>query len=269
MPDRLKRQRRRLVLAALGAGIAALLQFGPGPAPFPAALAALGLAAGIVLWAPRLRHALDAGAIGLPLALILPVPEASLIGVILLTSLAVRVVLHGAWSDRMPLRLALDSRTRAVIGLPPADVWSRIVPGAGHPDDFWTGRLVDFDTDPDDPLTLYLRLLRLDGLCDEATVTFLQRDPPRGCRYVIETLRDAQPAEATVTLNLAAQAPGTCRIDQHILQGDLAPRIALGLWLDDDLGDDWGDLAQLASRRRHWRLHHRSRPVAGPQSHPA
>jgi hypothetical protein len=258
MFSRLIRQRRRIGFAAVATMLASGVFLGSGPVSIMAGLAAAGLAIAILRFVPQFRQWIEAGAAGLFITSFLPLHPA-LSGVMIIAFAAlIYLAFYASWLDRTPLRLALDSRRQSDVGWSPAQCWAALVPGEAHPDDHWTGSLVDFDHDPDDPDTLYLRTRDSDGLFDEATLTFLERDPGMSCRYLLERSEPNGGDDMTLSLSLTdiSKPSGTpgCQIDTRMQQDALPVRIALARWFDDSFGDELDSFAALIKSRRDWSI---------------
>lgn len=249
--ERIMRQVRRLMFAAFCAILAVALLSDNLLAPLLAGLATLSLGVLLLMVQPGWRRLLEVLGLGALIAAALPAPLALFPGLMLLFSALAHVILYGRWSDHPAFRLRLETRRQVQVKDSAAVVWHHIVPGSAHPDDHWTGTLIDFDADEDDPDTLYLRYRTDDGLFDEATVTFLQKDKPRFCRYLLERNRKPGTEEAEVTHRITEYEDG-CDIETTTIQEGLPPRIAIARWFDDsdsDLGEAGLDLIE---NRRHY-----------------
>jgi hypothetical protein len=252
---RLFRQRRRIVILVLSAMLAGALQFGAGTPPLLCGLVGLTLACLVIMLAPNRRRWIEALGIGLILAVPMALPPiASGMAAIACATLA-HLAIHSRWTDRTPLHLALVSHRISRVRASPAQVWAALIPGEGHPDDHWTGTLADYDHDPDDPFTTYLRYRTADGLFDDVTISFLDHGPLTHCRYVIERFEDGFAEAGTMMIDITEPEPGECRIASRLSYDALPPRVALGRWLDDTFGDEWDSFAAMVSARRDWSLH--------------
>lgn len=258
MLSRLYRQRRRLIVVALSAMLAVALVPVPGPGPLPLGLIAAGLAAAVILSAPDLRRwsecaglaAVLAGALialtALPALVMLPATAALAYGL--------HAGLYGPLTARLPLRFAVFSARQHQVTRPAPAVWTALIPGASHPDDHWSRTLVDFDHDPDDPDTLYLRHRLAGGLMLDQSITFLERDDGASCRYYQETHDEAGHEDAIVSYTLTEVGLDACNIDSHMSQEDLTLGRALSRWFDDWLGDELDSFAALVEARRDWSI---------------
>ncbi|GGL65822.1 hypothetical protein [Wenxinia marina] len=265
-PITLSRQGRRLALVAVAVALAVLLRLGPTVWAIYLAAVAYVAAVLVLRFAPRARRGLDAAAVGLALPAAFPVAGDVYAGLSLIVGVTFWHAVHGSLSWRGPLRVSVTSTTSFRAELPLHAAWERLVPGAGHPDDFWTGTMLDYDTDPDDPMTLYTRFATPDGLFSEATVTVLGAEPPGEVRYRLET--DARPSEEETThvLRLTAAGPFETRVGCEVTHEALTLGAALELWLDDAVGLDLGRVATPLSRRSRWRLTRMSaEPVPAPR----
>ena len=256
--SRLYRQRRRLAITGIAAMLAAALLPASAVPPLLAAGVAVAAASAVILLAPDLRRwcecaglaavpaALALSLTGLPWLLTLPATAA--------LAVLVRLGLYGPALSRLPLRFAVISTRQHQVMMPAAEVWTRLVPGAGHPDDHWSGTLVDFDVDPDDPDTLYLRHRRPGGALVDQSVTFLDRTDGLSCRYYQETDDAAGHEDAVVSFHLTEVGLDACNIQSEMAQQDLSFGRALSRWLDDVLGDELDSFAALVEARRDWSI---------------
>ncbi|NDV00432.1 SRPBCC family protein [Pseudoroseicyclus tamaricis] len=255
MFKRIMRQRRRLFVGIAGVMAGAILLFGPGLAAQLSALAMALCSALIVSFAPRFRHWVEALAFGVPTGALLPVDADVRIGVILLTTVIFQRFFSGRSLDGLPFRVSLSSARSVTVDAPPRVIWTRLIPGESHPEDHWTGTLIDFDHDPEDPETLHLRYRNPAGLFDEVTVTFLERAHPRHCRFYIERSEGDYFEEAVMDLRFIELEEGQTLIESHLCHEPLPLRAALARWLDDAFGDEWDSFAASVSRRTDWSLH--------------
>ncbi|WP_373356512.1 hypothetical protein [Pseudoroseicyclus sp. CXY001] len=262
------RQRRRLLVGTIGVVIGAILLFGGGVETQLTGLAmALGSAA-IVTFAPRLRHWVEALGLGVPLGALLPVDDAVLPGAILL----VTVLFQRFFSDRslngLPFRVSLTSRRSVCFDAPANEIWTRLIPGESHPEDHWTGTLMDFDRDAEDADTLHLRYRNAAGLFDEVTVTFLDCTWPSHCRYYIERSEGHFFEESVMDIRFTELESGQTRIDSELRHEPLPLRAALARWFDDSFGDEWDSFAASIAHRSDWSLHRLAQDGAVPRDDP-
>ncbi len=252
MFSRLFRQRRRLFLTILAAMLGTSLALGPGVWSLgAAALAGLGTT-GLIVGLPQHRRLAESMGLGLVAAAILPLPLVLLPIFWIACSGLWYALLYSDWADRTPLRLALNSQRTSEVDRPTPQVWSALVPGEAHPDDHWTGTLLDFDRDPDDADTLYLRFRDPSGLHDEVTLTFLHCARPHACRYLLEREANDGGDDLMMTFTLTSIGPAACRIESRMVQDALPIRLAIGRWFDDSFGDELDSFAALISARRDW-----------------
>jgi len=259
MLKRLYRQRRRIILLGAGALMAALVMEGLTPVTLMAGAGGVVLAAVLVGLVPHRRHWAESLALGaIPAALMtlppMQMPPALLPIAVSAWAVLAHYLIHGRWSDVGRLRLRVQSRRQACVTGTPAQIWPVLIPGEGHPDDHWTGTLTDYDSDPDDAMTVYLRFRGSNGLHDEMTMTILDQDAPHHCRYHLERAEGALNDDAVMEIRLTQEEDGQCRIDSQLTQDDLAPRLALAHWLDDSFGDEWDSFAATLTARRDWSL---------------
>lgn len=254
MLSRLYRQRRRILLCVLCFMLAAGLLFGPGLRSLGAGLAGAAFSAALIVLLPQHRRLSESAGLGLVAAALLPVLPVLLPVFWIAGTGLVYALLYSDWADRTPLRLSLDSTRTSQVGLPCARTWAALIPGEAHPDDHWTGTLIDFDRDPDDADTLYLRFRGTGGLHDEVTLTFLERVRPYRCRYHLEHDDSRGADDRMMTLSLSPTSPTTCRIESRMVQEAMPIRLAIGRWFDDAYGDELDSFAALVNMRRDWSL---------------
>jgi hypothetical protein len=254
MLTRLLRQRRRVLFLAVCFGLAWFVLEGAGPFVGAAALTGAGIA-GLALWiAPRQRAVLDSIGVAVAGLALLQVPLAALPLLLPLGAAVAHGVLYGTWWDKTGLRVGLRSRARARLAAPPHRVWHAIVPGEGHPDDDLSGTLVDFDTDPEDDLTLYLRHILPNGTVEETTVTFLDRIAPKQCAYLLERPSGRGSDETEVRLHLEPAGPDGTMIRLAHSQSRLQPGLALRRWFDDTAGDTLDSLRAHLGGKPDWSI---------------
>ena len=255
MFSRLFRQRRRIIVLVLGAMLCGALGLGVGLAPLICGMLGFGVACMLIMLAPNRRTWIEALGIGLVMAALLNLPASGFPLAVVACAALAHLAIHGRWSDRTALRLGMVSHKTARVTANPAQVWAALIPGEGHPDDHWSGTLMDFDHDPDDPFTTYLRYRAPGGLHEDVTVTFLDHDGPSFCRYVIERCEEGFADAGIMTITITVPEPGQCQIDSHLTFDALPARLALGRWLDDTFGDEWDSFAATVSARHDWSIH--------------
>ena len=252
----------RPIIGALGGGACALLRGStPVEAIYVAAFGAI-LAVLVLTFASRLRRGIEVGAIALTLAALFPVVTELWLSLAVLIGGALLHLLHGGGAERLPLRLRLTSHREARADLPIAHVWRRLVPGQGHPDDYWTGTLVDFDCDPDDEMTLYLRHRAPNGLFREATVSFLDQMRERFARWMIEDETAPTGEHCEIEVRLTPEGDFCTRISSELTYRNLPLGRALDLMLDGCSRDSWRGLARTMTRRPSVQLDTGDREVA-------
>lgn len=257
---RLFRQRRRIIVLVLGAMLCGALALGVGLGSLICGIIALSAACILIMLAPNRRTWIEALGIGLVFAALMNLPASSFPLATVACAALAHLAIHGRWSDRTAVRLGLISRRTARVGATPAHVWAALIPGEGHPDDHWSGTLLDFDHDPDDPFTTYLRYRARDGLHEDVTITFLEHDGPSHCRYVIERFEEGFAEAGIMAITITEPEPNLCQIDSRLTFEALPARVALGRWLDDTFGDEWDSFAAKVSARHDWSIHGLGRP---------
>lgn len=249
MLSRLIRQRRRIAVFTVCVLLALALRDGLAIAPLVAGVGAALAAALIVLAAPAHRRWIEAMGIGLVIAAPLPLNDQLIVPAALVAIVVVHALLYGTLSAQIGLHLGLDRTRQSRVGRATSDVWNALIPGECHPEDHWTGTLVDFDRDPDDPETVYLRYLDANGLHDEVTLTFVERMPHRHCRYFVERGDGGDHEEAVMTVALTDLAPDACNVQSRLQHQALPLRTALTHWFDDAFGDELSSFASTMHNR--------------------
>lgn len=253
--DKILRQKRRLFVLIVGAMLAHAIHQGPGPAALGSAIAALLVGVAIIAATPRYRRLIEVSGLALPLAAFVPLPGSALPAVFLVCASLVYLIVYGKSADAMPFRLGLVSKRKSLVQQPAIHTWAALVPGVSHPDDYWSGNLIDFDSDPDDPDTVYLRFETGDPLCEEKTVTFVDRTPYRFAHFLIESDHGDFSDEVMMQFRLEEPSVGECLIHSRLEQEAIPPRIAMERWFDDRFGDELDSFARTMSRERKWSLH--------------
>ena len=255
MYTRLFRQRRRITILILGAMLAGALEFGAGPRPLLCGLGGFAMACVVLMFVPNRRRWIEALGIGMVIAAAMNLPNMAFGAAARACGMLAHLLIHSRWTDHSPLRLGLVSRRVSRVRASPAQVWAALIPGGGHPDDHWTGTLADFDHDPVDPLTTYLRYRTADGLNDDVTLTFLDHSPLIHCRYLIERLEGSFSESGLMQLDITEPVLHECRITSRLSYDALPFRVALGRWLDDTFGDEGDSFAAMVSARHDWSIH--------------
>lgn len=255
----LARQRRRTLILAVGLVLAAALRLGATPLAYLAVLPALVIAALVLGRAPRYRQALESLALGAVVAAAAPVADLGLPILVPAGACMGYLVLYGRWWDWTPLRIGVTSSRRARLPVPIETLWAALVPGEGRAEEYWTGTLIDYDVDPDDPMTRYLRHDRPTDLPGESTVTFVEWCHQSSCRYIVEEAHDGPTGDAEVTLSFDPVGEADTIVESVFVQSGLSPRLALHRWLDGRVGDEWDIYPARVTRSRQW-------SVEGPPS---
>lgn len=249
---RLSGQKRRLIIVGLLVLVAALIRIGPTFDTAFLTVLAIGIAMAILHLIPAIRRWLECSALALALLAALPVPADLYFSLSIAAAAVIFHFLHGSWPRRSSLRFGLANERTAKAKLPLTATWQRAVPGSGHPDDFWTGTLVDFEADPHDPLTIYIRYRNAYGLYSEATLTFIEREPPTYCRFILEPEYHNGEDERIFSIRLSEVGEFETLIETRVDISGLTLAQAATLWLDDNLGDEMGDMAETTLRRQKW-----------------
>ncbi len=251
-------QRRRLIALCVSSMLTCALFLGLSIWVLIAGMIGLLLAAIIVSTARAGRRVTECMAIALPMAALIPLDPIATPIIVGAVTLLIHVFLYSGWSDRTNVRIRLHSQKTTVFGFSAARAWRHLVPGEGTPRQFWRTKLIDFATDEDDPLTLYLRIGTNSGIPKEAMVTFLSKNPETSCQYLYEVaIEDARvPAldETNVTLEITPDTPHRCVVESTLVHEALLPRLALTRWFDDRLGDEWHGEALRHTTKRKWSL---------------
>lgn len=254
--DRVLGQVRRLTFTSVCAILSAALLTAQTYAPLVAGLGAIAAGIVVLMVVPAWRRGLEVCGVGAVLTAVAPVPAELLPGLWILLSALSYVLLYGAWHNRPALALGVETRRSLELDQPPNTAWRHLVPGASHASDFWPGTLLDFAADKDDPDTLYARFRTADGMFEEATVTFVDKQKPTFCHYLIERGSNlggelaSQPIEVTVRIH--GDQTGTT-VETLIEEQELPPAVALARWFDED-DEAVDNVAGLVTSRRRLRL---------------
>ncbi|MGZ9810389.1 hypothetical protein ACXN5S_07975 [Pseudoroseicyclus sp. H15] len=265
MFTRIIRQRRRLFVGTAGVMVGAILLFGPGLTAQAVALTMLICSALVVTFTPRLRQWVEAVGLGFPIGALLPVDSDVRIGVILLVSVIFQRFFSDRSLDGLPFNVSLSSSRSARFNEPAREIWTRLIPGESHPEDHWTGTLIDFDRDSEDADTLHLRYRNPSGLFDEVTVTFLERRYPHHCRYYIQRSEGNLFEESVMDIRFTELGKGQTLIESQLRHEPLPVRTALTRWLDDAFGDEWDSFSASVARRTDWSLHRHQQEHGEPK----
>lgn len=265
----LLRQRRRILVFVLCLLAAGTIRLGPDPRVLLLVLPGLFLPALVLRQWPDYRRAIESSGLGIVALSAMPLPPISLVPLAPLAGYLAWLALHGAWSDRTPLRVSLVSARAARISAPVEDVWDQLIPGAAPPDRHWTGTLVDIMADPDDPTALRLRRRTVSGLAEEMELTFLDHVADRSCRYVLTRQTDGCPDVAVHTFSVDPMGDAQTAVESVLGQREMLPRVALGRFLDDAMGDEWDGPGIRSTCRRSWHFHSRDRSPLPAVPNPA
>jgi hypothetical protein len=254
MLDRVFRQRRRIIFSVVCVMLATSMAIGAGPMSLAAGGIAAALCIHIILMFPNQRRLCETSALGLWFATLLPLPVESLPMSTAASAALFWNFLYGSWTNRAGWHLAQSSHSKLKIDLPAQAVWKCLIPGESHPDDYWSGKLVDFDHDSEEQDTVYLRFDNRGAMPEEMTMTFLERDPGRFCRYYLEREGSSGFEDMTVSVSLTEPIAGTCHIETTMEQHGISVGSALLRWFDDSYGDELGAFAETVGRRRKWAI---------------
>lgn len=246
------RQRRRIVFSSLTSMLGASVMFGAGVSAIIASLGMVVLSCAVLLGAPKFRKMIECLSLGFLLTASLPLLAVMAGPVTAFATLLFYGVLYGGWADFTPLRLKLVSKRIAQTNVAPEVAWGVIVPGESHPDDYWTGTLVDFDHDADDADTVYLRFEVRDEPHREMTLTFLEKAAPERCRYYLEQDDDGETDPLVFALRLERTGADKTLIFSTLEQDRMLPRQAIARWFDDSFGDELAQFAETISSKRTW-----------------
>ncbi len=252
--ERIIRQRRRIIFSVVCVMLATSMVVGAGPMSLAAGGISAALCIHIILMFPGQRRLCETSALGLWFATLLPLPVESLPMLTAAGAALFWTFLYGSWTERAGWHLAQSSHSKVNIEQPANEVWKSLIPGESHPDDYWAGNLVDFDHDAEEQDTVYLRFDNKGAMPEEMTLTYLERDPGKFCRYYLE--RDGRSGfeDMTVTVQLSEPIPGTCHVETSMEQHGVSVGSALLYWFDDSYGDELGAFAETVSRRRKWAI---------------
>lgn len=243
--NRLKRQRRRYTYTGVAAMLAGLIAFGPSAAAL-CGLIGLGTLSLALLVQPALRNWAETLSTGMLLAAALPILPEMMASVGLIIGWLVHQLAYGRWMEVFGFGFRVSSLQRRQISATPEQIWTSVVPGEAHPEDYHTGTLLDFNHDRDDPGTIYLRMMAGDQLPEEMMLTHLERKPFKRSRFMIE--RDEDKHEATV-IDITLH-PVEERLTHVTLKTELADArlsSALMRWFDSDLTINLKEVDKAAS----------------------
>jgi len=261
--NKLVRQKRRLIFSVVAVMLAASLIFGGGPQSLLAGAIAAALCVHIILLFPNQRRLCETTALGFWFAALLDLPIESLPVSTAAGAALFWTFLYGTWTERAGWHLASTSSSKAHIDLPADQVWSALIPGESHPDDYWSGTLVDFDHDSEDADTVYLRFDSKRAMPEEMTLTFLEREPNKFCRYYLERDGLCGFEDMTVTVSMREPDEGSCDVETTIEQLGISVGNALLYWFDNSYGDELGAFAARVQRHRAWSIREKNHTRPG------
>ncbi len=254
MTHQVLRQRRRIFVFAICAMLATSIHFGAGLHAIVAAIGAFAVALGLLVYRADQRHLVECLALALLIVAPVPVPAYAYPVAVSLVALGLARLIYGDGQKYLPIRLSLVSEHSAIVEGTRRSAWNALVPSASHPEDYWSGRLLDFNRDHLDPDTVYLSFLTPDDAVHEMTLSFLDNEAPAYCRFLLETERARVEDDILVTIRLTDMGDGTCLIESRLSQDDLPLGTALARWFDDDFGDELDGYAKTYRKRMSWNI---------------
>lgn len=245
MFTRLFRQRRRVSVFAASAAFAVYLPTATLSAGFALPLATAVIAAItailFVLIAPESRRQLDA----LAAAFLLSTPVDAGLGLgapqslflIAAVALAIGPLMRLGVAAGIAPRVALHDSSSRVLNVGAEAAWARLVPGAGHTDDHWSGKLAYVEPTP-----------RLDGaqrmlfdLGDAGdlalTVRALDSDPGYAIRWAYDAATDLTDESGVCELTMTPLGDDAVRLDVRLDRHGVSLPVAIAAWLDDATRD--------------------------------
>lgn len=252
MFQRVLRQRRRIAVAILLSQLAALSLW-PGIAMAGLiALGALALSVFVIMFAPDLRRGIECAAIGFFVAAQFPIAYMGPLFVI--GGLLGCAVLYSPIMDLLPRRVHITSKQSFFLPFDIRDTWARVIPGQGAAENHWDADLLDFQTDDDDPDTLYLRYRKSDGMFDERTITFLDFWEGNDARFAIEVDHQVAGEDIDVSYTFAEKSYKRTDVTSKMELRGMPLRRAFALWFDDTLGDELDGVATQTHSHRNWQI---------------
>lgn len=258
MLNRLLIQRRRVAIAMLFTLLASLVLWPSVLGAGLTALAGVCVTVIIIMIAPARRRWIESGAIGLFVTSWVP-PELMAPIFVAVTG-AIYAVLYGRALDRTGLRFDASGTLVSEIAAPLEGVWAAIIPGEAEPSHYWSGDLVDYSRDPDDPNLIYMRMRRDDGLYEDATAEFIERDAPALAYYAEERGESDDGDMWLIRHRLSAEGANKTRIESRLLAEDQPFRVALGHWFDDPFRNHFAGFARVVSVNQSWSIARRDAP---------
>lgn len=238
MTFRVVDQKRRLFFFVVCAMLACSLLFGAGIHAVVAATGAFLIAVIIVIFRPAQRHLVECIGVAMLVASALPLPQLVFPAVASAIAIGLERLIYGPFGRLLPVRLGLSARCTLLMDGTRQEAWAALVPGASHPEDFWSGRLLDFDSDPIDPETLYLKFLARDRRVKQMTLSFLEREPPSHARFLLESADPHGDDDAEMLIRITKPDDGVCLIESRLSSLGMPVGAALARWFDNDFGDE-------------------------------
>ena len=252
MLGRLLIQRRRVAVALLFTLLASLALWPSSLAAGSTALAGTMATVIIIMAAPNRRRWVEAGAIGLFLSVWFP--AALIAPVFLFASALTYGLLYSPLLDRRGPRFTATGTVVSEVAQAIDDTWAAIVPGEADPRVYWSGKLVDFSRDPDDPDLVYMRLRGEDGLLQDASAEFIDRVAPDLAYFAEEHGENEDGEMWLIRHRLRPLARTQTQIESHLVAEDQPLRIALGHWFDDPFRNHLAGFARVHSVSQTWRM---------------
>ena len=167
-------------------------------------------------------------------------------------------MIYGELLDRF--RIWLDHfETRSFFSEKPAEqLWKELVPGAGSVADHWDALLHELEQDLDDPDSYDVKYTHGASLYEHQTMTFLETDAPTYAKYYHVGQVDPSNqslVEGTYEIRITPRE-GTmgCEVVLSSRMNAMLPRVALGAWFDDALGDRTDHLRARDTGKRDWSM---------------
>lgn len=250
------------------------------------------VAAAFIAVLPSLRPIIEvtglAALLHTTLMLILPKPLVAMMWdtgyatvALFLLYIMVYMTLYSSTMDRLPIWFSSNAHHVFQTTAAPARVWRAIVPDVGHEADHWTGTMQAVELNPEELDTVEVRYTLGKGLYERQTITFLEKRPPRFCRYYFiaeASATNAQFSEGVFSVRITPLSEGGAEIETDLSRSAMHLRLALMMWFDDMAADqahsicsrleelpDWSVSGQFNRQVR--TIHTRETAADDPQLH--